>query len=188
MTRKIEVRRNTPIVFADYDDYTGTASGYVRTNQIDLTSLANNAARQGDKQDMSGLRDTDWIVMVAIEFDVAPASGAEVKFYWANSPHGTAENANPGGCSGNDSAYNGTGGDSIEDSLEQLDFIGALVCTNDAATTVQYQKIGIIKGAEIERYGIPVVLNKSGQAFEGDAVEMYIALVPMTNEIQDEVL
>ena len=55
---------------------------------------------------------------------------------------------------------------------------------HDAATTVQRACINQ-QFVPPTRYGFPVVNNKCGQAFEGDAVEMYIALVPTVPEIQN---
>jgi len=103
-----------------------------------------------------------------------------VEFYWSSSPSGTAATANTGGASGADEAYKD--GEEAE-WVKQLMFIGAMTLTADAATTVQKQHIGIFTPPE--RYGMPVVVNKAGQAFEGDAVEMYIALIPMIDEIQN---
>ena len=57
-----------------------------------------------------------------------------------------------------------------------------LVLTADAATVVQYATVG--EFAPPTRYGQVVVWNESGQAFEGDAVEMFVALVPIIDESQ----
>lgn len=170
---------STPIVFADVTDFSGTASGYTRTAQIDLTSIASAAARQSDKVDLGVDRSQIYSVRVGIELDVAPTAGNLVEFYWSASASGTAGTGNDGGASGADGAYQAG---SEAEWKKQLIFLGALVCTNDAATTVQVQSIGMFKPPE--RYGQVVVVNTSGQALEGDAVEMFVALVPITPEIQ----
>lgn len=182
MATEILQKSGTAIVWADTTDYSSTVSGLAQTHQIDLTSLATTAARQGAKADLGATRAHAFTVFVGIEFDVAPASGETVDFYLAPSSSATAGNANPGGCTGADAAYTGTAGDSMDDSIKQLDYIGSLVATADAATVVQYQKIGIIPNTM--RYASIVVDNNTSQAFEGDAVEMFVALIPLPTESQ----
>jgi hypothetical protein len=178
------VKTATPVVWADTTDYVDPTSGGVlaRTHQIDLTSLADGAARQGAKADLGATRAKQYRVLVGIEMDVAPASGATIDFHWAASPEATAAEVNPGGTSGADAGYTGTAGDSLDDSLDQLEFIGSLRLTSDAATVVQYGEVGML--SDLQRYGMPVVDNNGGQAFEGDAVEMFVALVPIVDEGQ----
>lgn len=182
MANEILFNYGTAIVWADSADYSSTVSGLARTHQIDLTSLGSNAARQGAKADLGDLRPQQYVVLAGIEFDVAPTSGEVVSLWWAGSPSATAGNANPGGTSGADAAYTGTAGDSLDDSIRQLQHLGNLIATADAATTVQFQQIGVV--SLVPRYGMPVVYNQTGQALEGDAVEMYVALIPLTDEIQ----
>ena len=182
MANEILTKDGTATVWADTTDYSSTVSGISRTDQLDLTSIADGAARQGAKGDLTALRARRYKVMVAAEYAVAPASGVVLSLYWASSPSGTAGNANPGGTSGADAAYTGTTGDSLADSLLQLEFIGDLVLTADATTTVQYQEVGILEN--IARYGMPVVMNSGGQALHSDAVEMYVALIPLLDEVQ----
>lgn len=183
MPTEILTKYGTAIVWANSGDYSSTISGLVQTHQLDLTSLADAAARQGAKADLGATRARKYAVLIAIEFDVAPASGEVVEVYWAGSPSATAANANPGGTSGADAAYIGTPGDSLDDSVLQLRWLGNLVCTLDAATQVQYMALSDLEG-EIPRYGMPVIKNEGGQAFEGDAVEMYFALIPLIDESQ----
>ena len=95
-TNLVKVTEQTAIVWSNTSDYSSTVSGLVRTDQIDLTSLAAAAARQGAKKDMGVTRDTDYIVSVGLEFVSLAASGEDVTIYWAGSPHATAGNANPG--------------------------------------------------------------------------------------------
>ena len=173
----------TALVWADTTDYTPVTGGLARTDQIDLTSLASGLAHQGVKKDLGAAFARQFVVTVAIEMDVAATSGEVIEFWWAGSPSSTAGNANPGGTSGADAAYSGTGGDSLEDSILQLQPMGSLIATADIATTVQYQTIGMLVAPL--RYGMPVVWNRTGQAFEGDAVTMYVALVPYTDQIVD---
>lgn len=183
-TNLIQVIQQTAIVWANSGDYSSSVSGLVRTDQINLTSVGAGAARQGVKKDLGLKRFGQYKVCVAIEIVSGALSLEDVKIYWAGSPSATAGNANPGGTSGADAAYTGTAGDSLLDSLAQLQFIGALVTTSDNTTVVQYQTIGILRGDAIHRYGMPVLVNNSTGALMTDAVEMYIALIPIAPDIQ----
>lgn len=170
----ITVADGTPIVWAHGDDWGAGKHGFGEENyEIDLTSLADAAARQGVKGDLGATRAPTYTVMVGFEIDVAPAtSGAWVDVFWSSSMSGTAGTGNSGGATGADGAY----ADPTE-WTRQLTYIGALKLTADAAPVVQ---IGVINEAFVvpTRYGMPVVVNRSAQEFEGDAVEMFIALVP----------
>ena len=173
----------TALVWADATDYVSTVSGLVRTDQIDLTSVGAGAARQGAKKDLGSEFARQFLVAVAIEFAVAPTSGDLVEIWWAGSPSTTAGNANPGGTTGADAAYAGTASDSLADSKLQLRPLGSLTATSDATTVVQYQTVGELVAPY--RFGMPVVVNLADQAFVADAVEMYVALIPMTDQIVD---
>ena len=185
MANKILVAANgTPIVWANSVDYAG--DGGARTHQIDLTSLAAAAARQGAKADMDTGGVTNrlperWAVTLRIEFDIAPADNKTVDLYWAASLSSVAATANPGGCTGSDAAYTGTAGSTLAESLLQLQLIGSLMCTNDAATVVLQQTF--ITSIPLQ-YGMPVVVNNGDQAFEGDAVEMSVTFTPLEDEVQ----
>ena len=183
-TNLVKVTEQTPIVWADTTDYTGTVSGLTRTAQIDLTSVASNQARQGAKVDLGATRWPSYAVSLAVEIASGAISGESVDVYWAESPSATAGNANPGGVSGADAAYTGTAGDSLADSLKQLLHIGSLITTADQTTVVQYQKIGVLNGESLLRYGSPVIYNGSTGAFLADAVEMYLAFTPIAPDVQ----
>lgn len=179
MANEVLQKSGTPIVFADTTDYSSTGSGYTRTHQIDLTSLANGAARESDKADLGATRAAKYAVHVGIEIDVAPTAGTVIEFYWSSSFSGTAATGNAGGADGGDGAWKAG---EVDEWKLQLEPLGFLFCTNDAATTVQRAFIGIFEPKN--RYGSVIVLNKCGQALEGDAVEMYVALLPIVDEIQ----
>ena len=169
----------TPVVWANSSDYAGDLG--TRTHQIDLTSVATTAARQGAKADLGATRAAVFAVTVAIEYDVAPTSGNVCSIWWAPSPSATVGDVNPGGCTGADAAYTGTAGDALADSILQLTLIGNLVCTSDAAAVVQFQTFMF---SPEHRYGSVVVWNEADQALEGDAIEMGIALTPIIDETQ----
>jgi len=179
------VQVGTQIVLADTTDYSPTAANNLgtRTDQIDLTSLANAAARQSAKVDLGASRAFGYNVMAALEFAVAPGDGVTVDFYWAPSNSATAGTNNPGGVSGSDAAYTGTTGSTIDESVLQLQYIGSFSCTNDATTAVQIAQVGTF--APQERYGSMVVYNNAGQALHSDAVEMSISITPLDYVVID---
>jgi hypothetical protein len=179
MPTEILVKSGTPVVFADTTDYVSTGSNYTRTAQIDLTSLASGAARQSDKVDLGSPRAAKYAIFVGVELDVAPTPPVMIEFYWSASNSATAGVGNDGGASGADGAYHA--GEEAEWKAQLL-HLGNLSLTADAATTVQRGFIGWF--VPPNRYGSLIVVNGSGQAFEGDAVEMYVALVPIVDEAQ----
>ena len=166
----------TPIVWADTTDYSATNSAFTRTDQIALAALADGAARQGAKKDLGATRSPTYAVRVGIEFNVAPTAGKVVEFYWSASNSGTAGTGNDGGASGADGAWQAGSEDEFK---PQLTYIGALTATADADTVLQYATINEAFQPP-QRYGMPIVVNKSGQALEGDDVEMFVALIPTT--------
>ena len=177
------VKNGTATVWADTTDYSSTVSGLARTHQIDLTSVASAAARQGAKADLGATRAAKYEVFIAVEFASGAISDETVDLYFAWSPSSTAANANPGGVSGSDAAYTGTAGDSLDDSVKQLEYVGSLTTTSDQTTVVQYGKIGEIFAPS--QYVNPVLVNGSTGALVSDAVEMYIALIPIIDEFQN---
>lgn len=187
MPTEVQLKRGTPIVWADTTDYASTVSGLARTAQIDLTGLAAGAAREGAKVDLGANKPSSYTVAVAIEYasGTAPESGETVEFYFVTSPSSTAGNANPGALTGADAAYTGSAGDSLADTLATFPSPYVMVLTADASTVVQYQVLGSIPSDTLERYIIPVVYNNADtEAFVADAVEMYVALIPQTFESQ----
>lgn len=179
MANEILTKSGAAVVWADVTDYAG--DGGARTHQIDLTSLADGASRQGAKADLGATRAKRYAVTICVEMAVAPVSGTTIALYWAASPHSVAGTMNPGGCSGADAAYTGTAGDSMDDSLVQLQFIGNLVLTLDATTVLQSQTFTLFPA---HRYGMPVVDNNGGQAMHNDAVECFVSLTPLIDEVQ----
>lgn len=172
----------THLVVADCaGDYAGDLGSC--TDQISMASVAASAARQSAKLDFGTNRAQLWAMYTAMEFDVAPASGGAVDHYLAFSTSGTAGTANPGGTSGADAAYTGTSGDSLEDSLKQLLFVGSLVATSDIAPTVQFQQVGIFKTPL--QFANLAIVNLANQALEGDDIEMGILIIPLETQIQE---
>ena len=146
------------------------------TDQIDLTSVADTAARESAKIDFGASRARIIYVYAAFEFAATPVAGEVVELYFAPSISATASAANPGGVSGSDGAYTGTSGSTLAESVLQLQKIGEFICTDDATGTVQISYVGSF--IPPTRYGTIVVKNESGAAFHSDVVETSILLTP----------
>ena len=174
----------TPIVLADATDYSPAAANNLgtRTDQIDLTSLAAGAARQGDKFDFGTEWDIQYSLSAAIEWASSPVDGESIDFYIAFSPDATAANANPGNVSGSDSAYTGYSSD-LNDSLSQLKYLGSMSAVANTSVQIQTQIITFVPTA---RYATLVVVNSSdADNFAADAIEMSVSLTPIISSIVD---
>ena len=163
-------------VWANSSDYSSTASGFARTNQIDLTSLGSTNAREGDTVDMGANMAESYLCYVALEYATAPSSRTPFGLYF-HKQSGTGKML-PSGLTGSDSDYTGTSGSSIEQSVKQFYRVPLSVLTEDATTVVQYVSSTYLSAATLGRYVTPILHNTGGQALVGDAVEMFIALVP----------
>lgn len=138
---------------------------------ITLTSLANAAARQGAKGDLGEYWRRRWSVLLAASCAVAPTAGNQLELWWAGSPSATAGTDNPGGASGTDASF-GTPGEY----KFQLHRIGFLYLSNNAGTGVQRQTFDFFPRF---RYGMPVLVNSSGQALGSTAGDHEIRLTPL---------
>ena len=191
MANEVLLKAGTPIVVADATDWpSGGAHGFGDDDyQLDLTSVADGAARQSAKIDLGVTTATwarQWGIVVGIEFNVAPASDGSdhVDFYWSASNSSTAATGNAGGASGSDSAYQAS---SEAEWVRQLEFLGSLTCTADAQPTVQIQRLWTPPSGlwtPPTRYGSLIVYNQGGQALYSSAADMFVALIPLIDEIQ----
>ncbi len=107
--------------------------------------------------------------------DVAPTAGNVIELYWAPSYDNSTF---PGGASGTDAAYKPG---EVDEWKKQLLLIGCLVVTNDAETVVQTQAFVF---SPPTRYGCPVVVNKTGQAFDESDASHKITFTPLIDEVQ----
>lgn len=193
MANEILIHTETaPVVWADTTDYDSTNSGLTRTHQLDLTSLADGAARQAAKADLGARRAQGYAVKAAVSFAVAPTAGNAVEYYWSSSPSATAGIGNAGGyasngtpyVSGVDGAWTPAGGAEadIDEYKQHLTFVGVLGAGADANNT----QVSVINSyfTPPERYGQFVIKNDSGQAFAANASGVYVALIPVTDELQ----
>ncbi len=180
----ILVQSGTAIVFADTTDHAPAANNNLgtRTHQIDLTSVADGAARQSDKVDLGATRADVYEVVAALEIAATPTAGDVVEFWWAPSPNSSAAVANPGAVAGADAAYTGYSSN-MSAAIKQLQFIGDFVCTAQATGTVQIARVGSFRPKH--RYGTLVVRNESGAALHSDAVEMSVLVSPFAGVVTD---
>jgi len=148
---------------------------------ITLASIGVGAARQGAKGDLGATRAARWSVLVEINMDVAPSAGDLIEFWWSSSPSAVAGTTNTGAASGADAAYTGSAAGSVDETKVQLQYIGGLILTPDADATVQRQEFVFFP---LQRYGMPVLVNKSGQALEGDDDAHRITFTPIVDEVQ----
>lgn len=144
---------------------------------LTLTSLANNAGRQGAKGDLGAARAAEYAVQLQIGSNTAPSAGEVIELYWYGSPSATAGSGNPAGIDGSDAAF---AAGQVDEWKRQLDLIGVLVVTNDAATIMRQH----LRFRPPYRYGGPVVVNKSGQALSATAGDHQVVLTPIVDEAQ----
>lgn len=171
MANEILTKSGTPIVWK--------ASG--GTYAMTMASIANDEARQGAKGDLGATRAARYSFLAEINMDAVPTAGNVIEFWWSSSPSATAGTQNTGAGNGTDSAYTGSTGGTVDETKLQLQFIGALVLTPDADTVIQIQEFIFFP---LQRYGMPVLVNKSGQALEGDDDSHRITITPLIDEVQ----
>ena len=178
MATEVLIKNGTAITWAHAEDYANVP--YVDNYELDLTGLANAAARQGAKGDLGATRAAMFAVRVGVELDVDLTAAGSIFVYWSSSPSATAATSNTGGASGSDGAYT----DGVNSHKENLEFLGTLTLPATADDDILYDAvIGVFSPKE--RYGMPVVINASGQALEAAADKMYVSLIPIVDEIQN---
>jgi len=164
MSREILVKQGTDIVWkASGGDYA-----------ITLASIADDAGRCGVKADLGATFAARYAATVEINLDAAPVAGNVIEVYWAPSHDNTTF---PGGATGTDAAYKAGEEDEWK---KQLLLLGCVTVTADADAVVQTQTFVFSPPA---RYGCPVIINKTGQAFEGDDDSHQITLTPLVDEV-----
>ena len=175
------IEMGTPILWANATNFSTTLSGITRTDAITLESLADGAARQGDKVDLGANRAGGYAVKVSVDMAVAPTAGEPIEVYWSSSYSDTAGTGNDGGAAitGADAAWAPS---TVATWKRQLLFIGILPLA--ASTDPQVKTINSYFSPPT-RYGSIVVVNNGGQALvatsEG-ADTMYVALIPITDD------
>jgi hypothetical protein len=186
MANEILHKVGTSFVVAnsDYSPGINTALGtYSATYDIDVTSLADAAARQSIKWDWGATRPMAFRVRQTVELSADPASAGIINLYAYESHSATAAVGNTGGCSGADGIYTGYAGMTLAESLKNLEFIGSLSCG------VQNDLDGVIIGyvgiyTPKSRYGGIVIENQSNIALHSDSIEAAVLFEPIVTEIQ----
>lgn len=185
MSNEIPIIDETAIVWAD-STFSPTISTLTKTHQLNLISLVAGAARQGVKADLNkgkAFRARVWKIFTSVEYATAIAAGEIGAVYFSQSPSPVAGNANPGGLSGTDAVYTGTGADTLANSLKPLNGPHPVNLTIDVAPTVQFQQVGVL--VEPLRYISPVYHNLPvADALHSDGIEMFIALMPVVPQGQ----
>ena len=178
----ITLEMGTPICWGA-STYSDATTGITKTHNLTLTSLADGAARQGDKADLTANRAGGYSVQVGYAPASAPTAGTYVEYYWASSFSSVSGVGNDGGatCSGIDSPWVPGGGleADIDEFKRQLSFIGLLPMTAD--WVVQRKTINTYF-CPPTRYGFPIVKNDTGVAASGSATDMYFALIPIIDD------
>jgi hypothetical protein len=147
---------------------------------LTCTSVTNGNGRQGAKGDLGANRARIWDVLFTSSVGASAAAGSEIELWWAPSTSATAGTDNPGAATGTDAAYS----TAVDEYKFQLVFIGSLVLTNSAATGVQRQYMSFVPPC---RYGMPVVINKSGQTLGSTAGDHTVTLTPREEGVSDTV-
>jgi hypothetical protein len=148
------------------------------TYGLTLTSVTNGNGRQGAKGDLGANRARIWDVLFTASVGVAATAGNEIELYWAASDSATAGTDNPGGTGGTDATFNTT----PDEYKQQLIFIGSLILSNNAGTGIQKQWF---RFQPPTRYGMPVVVNKSGQTMGSTATDHTVTLTPREEAVED---
>ncbi len=148
-------------------DVVWTSAGGDET--LTLTSLADGNGRQGDEHDFGATFPERIRVMLEVDFNAAPTAGEVVNVYWASSHDGTDYDAE---CGGADAAFNS------EDDAKRLWWVGALSASND--TDPQMASWVFFLPA---RYGLPVVMNQSGQTLTNVGTDQIVTVTPLVGDI-----
>ena len=168
----------------DYSDLVaGTAIEWSTTGgkAITLTSLANDAGREGAKSAtlVDGTLGMPELLEGRIESAVGAAAttGKELEVWIGESDNATAGNDNPGALTGADAAVT-----TPDEKKLQCNFAGSLAFSNALGTAVQKQRFTYFPTAP---YIIPLVVNKTGQSLSGTAGNHKIVITPYYRRIKE---
>lgn len=150
------------------------------TYGMTFASITNGNGRQGAKGDLGANRARIWDVLFTSSVGTAATDGNEIELYWAASNSATAGTNNPGNASGTDATYNTT----PDEVKRQLIFIGSLVLSNNRGTNIQKQWFSFVPPC---RYGMPIIVNKSGQTLGSTESDHGITLIPREEAQEDTV-
>lgn len=141
---------------------------------LTLTSLANGAAREGDKSAtlVDGTKGLPEYVEFRLESAVGSAAttGKEITLFVGESDSATAGTANPGNLTGADAGLS-----TPTELTPQLNLVGALSLSNTRGTNPQKQRM---RYKPLCAYLIPLVYNDSGQTLSGTAGDHQLVMTP----------
>jgi len=178
MANEIKMKLGTPLTWADVADNPSNLP-WDENYDMPLGGLANAGAAQGAKGDLGELRARNYAVRVGVELDIDLSAAGTVDVYWSASSHPQSGKGNTGGASGLAEAYTV----SAICLLEHLQLIGVLPMPATCDDDIVYQGIaGIFTPSE--RYGMPILVNNSTQAFQANGSRIYVSIVPMIDEVQ----
>jgi hypothetical protein len=150
------------------------------TYVITLGALAAAAARQGAKGDLGATRAIRWLCRFTWDFEVAPVVGTPIEIWWSPSSSGTAATDNTGNCSGADAAYTGYADGSVAAGKLHLQLIGVAAATANADDVINTAEF---TWYPTERYGSPVVVNGTAQAFDNEDAAFVITMTPLPESV-----
>ena len=137
---------------------------------LTLTSLADGDGRMGEEHDFTATFPARARLELLVDFNVAPTAGNVVDVYWSSSDDGTNYD---GECTGSDATYNS------EYDAKRLQYVGSLAASND--TDPQRASWVFFLPA---RYGLPVVMNQSGQALTATGTDQVVTVTGIVDQIQ----
>lgn len=180
---KTQIRFFVTGSFSPADPATNWTIGTPTDVVLTLSGVATAAGRQSNKVDLGATRAPEYEVLGCVDFTgETPTVGAVVEYFWAPSTSGTAADGNIAGNSGVDGAApdGALGSITLDEFLKQCQYIGSLVVHDGAV--VQNGFVG--RFSPSSRYGQLVVVNRSGDVFETDDVEMHQVMNPIVPEVQ----
>jgi hypothetical protein len=148
------------------------------TYAMTFAGITANNGRQGAKGDLGANRARIWDVLFTSAVGSAATAGNEIELWWASSDSATAGTDNPGGTSGTDATFNTT----PDEYKQQLLFIGSLVLSNNAGTGIQKTWLSFVPPC---RYGMPVLVNKSGQTLSATENLSGVTMIARDEAIED---
>ena len=181
------VKYGTQLLFADHatDFVTQPATaanslviGSPTDVQMNISVLAATAAWQSAKiasiAKVGSAWPEEWKLGACMESAATPGAGETFDFYWNTSPNATAGTGNSGGCSGTDLAYTAAG-------LDQLIYIGSLVCRANVINISD--SVGILRMTNL--YGSLVIVNNTAVGMvDAVADEIHFTLTPVIPDLQ----
>lgn len=151
---------------------------------LDLLSVAAGGYEETGRFDFGATWDTEFVLAAAIEFATAPTAGETVDFYmaWNNSNDTVGW---PGGIAGGtaSAAYTGYSANAA-DSVKQLTYLGSMVCTVQATTTVQIDT-NIATFVPRDRWAVLVVHNNTSDATKADHIQQAVRFTPIRTSVVD---